>query len=444
MSINDFLKRRNLRKQLASAWKHVALLHNMRRDILPPDQLAALEAIRATLQQARRSGDTASMEAALEEAATVCTRIAPSTKKLRGLGELTDTLVVAFGVAMAFRAYYFQPFKIPTNSMVPTLYGIHSVGVDANGKPFAPTFWDEQPFKFFKWLATGESYLDVTAHEAGKVVVYDDSARAPGYVIVQVSGAKYKIPQDALFRKDALGGPEVRVPNQRPPGMADVGGRPVQMIAEGYVRTGDRIWSGYVLSGDQVFVNRFKWYFAPPKRGQTIVFATDGIPHLQPGMFYIKRLTGLPNETISFHADTNTPCLMVNGQPLDATNPETPYTLLREAERRQAWPDTPTYLGVESAPLTFLFGRSKILHPPRYPGYRYIGSETYPPAGIERCPLGIPGDALALGPDDFLALGDNTPSSYDSRFWGPVPRHRLVGPASLIYWPPSPRWGRVK
>jgi signal peptidase I len=43
-----------------------------------------------------------------------------------------------------------------------------------------------------------------------------------------------------------------------------------------------------------------------------------------------------------------------------------------------------------------------------------------------------------LGPDQFLALGDNSPRSRDSRLWGDdptVPRKFLVGKAFWIYWP---------
>ena len=40
-----------------------------------------------------------------------------------------------------------------------------------------------------------------------------------------------------------------------------------------------------------------------------------------------------------------------------------------------------------------------------------------------------------LPEDGYMALGDNCPSSNDSRFWGPVPQKNLVGTAQFVWWP---------
>jgi signal peptidase I len=39
--------------------------------------------------------------------------------------------------------------------------------------------------------------------------------------------------------------------------------------------------------------------------------------------------------------------------------------------------------------------------------------------------------------DEYVLLGDNRSSSCDSRRWGTVPRHDLIGPVYAVYWPPK-------
>ncbi len=41
----------------------------------------------------------------------------------------------------------------------------------------------------------------------------------------------------------------------------------------------------------------------------------------------------------------------------------------------------------------------------------------------------------------YMALGDNPPSSGDSRLFGFVPEENLQGAPLFIFWPPGPRWG---
>lgn len=85
---------------------------------------------------------------------------------------------------------------------------------------------------------------------------------------------------------------------------------------------------------------------------------------------------------------------------------------------------------------------------------RIDGKVVTPPAGIGPYTqgggpqTGCAGSPITLGPDEYFILGDNSPVSYDARFWpnafaghqlGAVPRDRIVGSATMIYFPMG-RW----
>ncbi len=406
-----FFQRRALRKHSKELLHHCRNVLNMRCDLLAPDAREALARAIVELGAARRRGVGDTRLSGAVESAERAVSVAAPARPAPHLRELAETLVVAFGVAMAFRAYFFQPFKIPTGSMQPTLYGIHSVGRQADGSPIRAGVLDRLPFKPLKWLVTGEWYREVRAPEGGSVTVSMNRAEAPGYVFVTVRGRRHRVPHDAWERGE-LNIPGLHSTREAP--AADAGGQGVELIARGTAQPGEHIWSGYVTSGDHVFVNRMKWNFFPPRRGQIIVFETDGIPDLNPGEHYIKRLVGLPLERLGI----DPPHLTVDGERV-----RSPETLLRVADGRPAWPGGPAYAGYAPAGRTHFVSQ--------------VRRQVVP------CPLGVAGQTLTLGADEFLALGDNTGNSYDGRYWGAVPRRRLVGPASCVYWPLSPRWGRV-
>ena len=48
---------------------------------------------------------------------------------------------------------------------------------------------------------------------------------------------------------------------------------------------------------------------------------------------------------------------------------------------------------------------------------------------------GKEGRPVTVPRDSYYALGDNSGSSRDSRYWGFVPRKNLIGKAICIYWP---------
>ncbi len=48
---------------------------------------------------------------------------------------------------------------------------------------------------------------------------------------------------------------------------------------------------------------------------------------------------------------------------------------------------------------------------------------------------GSEGQTIKVPKDSYYALGDNSASSRDSRYWGFVPKKNLIGKVVFIYWP---------
>jgi signal peptidase I len=77
-------------------------------------------------------------------------------------------------------------------------------------------------------------------------------------------------------------------------------------------------------SNDRVLANRFVWHFTDPKRGDAVVFEAppEAADHCGQAGTYVKRLIGLPGETISAAGGE----VFINGEPLDEAylSPDTP------------------------------------------------------------------------------------------------------------------------
>jgi signal peptidase I len=82
------------------------------------------------------------------------------------------------------------------------------------------------------------------------------------------------------------------------------------------------------------FVNRLAYKFSDPKRGDVVAIRLAG-----PSLMYMKRIIGLPGETVGFHAGH----AVINGQILDE-----PYVKLGcdwEHESRRLGPEEYYFVG---------------------------------------------------------------------------------------------------
>lgn len=381
MSISEFLSLRSKRKKLVAAAGRAESLRRMERHLVSPTEDEALEkAVAAARSIAATARDAASLDSA---AAALDAALSGEGRPWRplhphSLAENFEVIVVAVAVAMAFRCYFFQPFKIPTGSMQPTLYGIH---VESGSSQALSDRW---PLKAVKWLVTGDWYSEVRIGQGGAVSIERTTVK-PGYVTFRVAGNRYHVPAEAVVSQGYI---DMRA-------LRDI--RP-----DGTIRSGGLLWAGTVKAGDHVFVNRVAWNFRRPRRGDVMVFSTTGINGLPEGTHYIKRMSGLPGEKVQIWP----PNLVIDGETITE-----PASIGRIARREFA-------------------GTGE----PRYAGYTLIttNANIVAEAPIPLCSLE---DAVTLGQGQYYALGDNTRNSRDSRYWGPVPERNLLGPAAFIYWP---------
>ncbi|MCM8814134.1 MAG: signal peptidase I [Candidatus Omnitrophica bacterium] len=126
--------------------------------------------------------------------------------------------------------------------------------------------------------------------------------------------------------------------------------------------------------GDRIMVNKFIYWFRDPAPGDVVVFK---FPE-DPKMAFIKRCIAGENSEVEIRNGK----IILNGAPLDE---------------------------------------------PRLSGWYYYN--------VNESLFGAVGAMVSVPPHALYVLGDNSRNSKDSRYWGFVPRHYVLGKAFLIYWP---------
>src|ERR1700722_7741343 len=124
MGLNWFASKSS--RLAADMCKHIRKILNAQRDILSPQAVKSMEAALAETKDMLAGGANDELIqkqiSKLETAANSWLKPYPNA----GIRENVEVVLVARAVAMAIRTFFVQPFKIPTGSMQPTLYGVNS------------------------------------------------------------------------------------------------------------------------------------------------------------------------------------------------------------------------------------------------------------------------------------------------------------------------------
>lgn len=378
--------------------RQVRKLINHQRDLLSPQALEALAMSMNALEAALESGvDRDALKKQmddLEKTANKWLKPYPNA----AIRENIEVFLVAIAVAVGIRTFFLQPFKIPTGSMQPTLYGVMPPPPYQGGPGNEPDLVIPNHLaRLWEFWTRGVSYFHQVAEASGRI----EEIQPPSKFLLFNLKQNYRIgnhwqtvwwPEDKLFQRAGLA--------------TDNG-----YITSPTFKPGDDVIRIKIYSGDHLFVDRMSYNFRRPERGDIIVFATAGTRIPQQDQFYIKRLVALGGEKVSIGDDQH---LVINGKRLDAATPhfENVYTF-----------------------------------DPNHPGegkyFGHVNGETGARVGRPGlAPLFPNAETVYQVPDDnYLAMGDNTLNSFDSRGWGPVPQQNVIGKSFFVYWPISKRFG---
>ena len=430
-------------RQLSEMCRQMERVIHEQRDLLSTEAIGALNAAKVEAREAIRSGankgELKRQMGKLEETARKWFK--PYANP--GVRENVKEFLVAVVTILAFTTFFLQLTKIPTGSMQPTLFGItyqdlkgeHSVtlksGVTMRGQIVSDA---GDTIK----LRTGTDEREIPKNQIAKTESgeFEIPPFWKRFVIYWTTGVSYKYlvaPFDGYVRD--VGMPKAVFPfiKRQPVIFSSPEGRQVTLwiwfppdeklflrgnpggAAEGarIFRKGEEIVKAKAVAGDHLLVDRFTYNFRRPKRGEIFVFKTKGIHDIgQQDVLYIKRLVALPGETVQIGNDRH---LIINGKRLDASTPR--FERVYEFDFVTNSP----YIGhVNDTAL------------------RKMGYETHqsiaPLMTDER-------EKYKVGPKHYLAMGDNTLNSADSRAWGDVPRENIIGKCWFVYWPFTERFG---
>jgi signal peptidase I len=388
-------------REASDLTKHVRKLLNAQRDILAPQAVESVEtSLKETCAAIKSADDVATIKAsATQLEATANKWLKPYPNAV--WRENIEVFLVAIIIAMGIRTFFLQPFKIPTGSMQPTLFGmtVKNATDDPNFK--MPTFWG----RLADATLRGQFYHQWIADADGEIVGISPPLHLSMFINKRQVAVQY-VGQSQPTIKTFWFTPEDTGSGRDPftiETAEDGRGRYI-LYPHQQFHKGDVLMRLVDTTGDHLFVDRLTYNFRKPKRGEIIVFKTKGIEGLDQSQFYIKRLVGLPNEKLSI-CDNPPRHACINGKPLTAADPhfENVYGFN---------PKTPAE---ES----------------HYSGHILE----------QRSLLQTPEDYINVRAGHYAVFGDNTKNSLDSRYWGDLPQENVIGRSWFVYWPVGPRFG---
>ena len=409
-------------------------VYHYRRDLMSAAELGSLQQATETVrQQLRGKADSSKLKLGIEALEGVLRKVGGTHYPKSSWTENVEFFLVAAIVILGVRAYFVQPFKIPTNSMWPSYNGmtpeVFATPADepsAAGRAARFVMLGARP-RVLNAPEDGEILLPIDGSQGRGIVKYQEvpgrswgvfPAKQREYrILVGNRQAVTQVPIDFDFdwvvREAFFPGYKTLAEGLRDKfnqhAFVDmdvpVGGgysERVRCIRTGrMVRQGERVLSFDILTGDQLFVDRLSYNFVRPKVGDGFVFHTGNIPVLsdtQGDQYYIKRLVGTPGDVM----EVKEPVLYRNGKPIDGSP-------AFDKNAKQAGRYTGYFNG--------------------HPDGRYPNAQLFP------------GQQITVPERSYLPMGDNSANSLDGRYWGFVKDKDVVGRPLCIYYPFSRRWG---
>lgn len=374
--IISYIRLRKSRKAISELISNINHILHVNDDILSD---AAKRKANELLDEARAidPADFAKAEDFIEKAPLRAAKIFPKNN-YPVFREYADILAVAFSVAFGIRALYLQPFKIPTSSMQPTLFGIHYVKDSVLPKIHPFLSYCIYSARKAELTVKKEGYLDMSSFQPYNSYLILPRTR------FKIGGINYDLPGDKLqILRYCF---NVKDENDY-----------MRLFTKKF-EEGEKFCDGYLVLGDHLFVDRYTFHFREPRRGDVCVFVTEGLPCRERGYFYIKRLIGMPGDTIK----NKDGVVHVKEKGAEKFVPITAFGI---KEINRIYSGKGGYHG----------------HTPMWS----LANEN----------------EIEIPENSYFMMGDNSSNSSDSRDWGFVPRRNIIGRAFFIFWPFSRRWG---